>query len=39
MLWLSVSEIGLVFGLSSTFDTEGLGSSLGVGDGRTAGLI
>lgn len=27
------------FGLSSTFDKAGLGSSLGAGDGRTTGLI
>ncbi len=27
------------FGLSSTFDKAGLGSSLGAGDGRTAGLV
>jgi hypothetical protein len=39
MLRVSVKEIEWVFGLSSTFDTEGLGSSLGAGDGRTAGLI
>lgn len=38
MVGASVREDAWDFGLSSTFDKAGLGSSLGAGDGRTAGL-
>jgi hypothetical protein len=38
ILGASASDTGLVFGLSSTFDKAGLGSSLGAGDGRMTGL-